>query len=268
MGCKASSEYTDSDRGLNLTDEASDELVRTVSKMSVPARIKTRAKDSESVELQRIHSTGSVVAGSGRQAIQKQLSRRMSKLPSDARSKMIDTIKKVADDRTEHKLGLESRLSSFGMSTKEMDGDGNCQFRSFAFNLFGEQNHHAVTRKAAITHMEKHKDFFAMFFESPGEFKKYLRDMARPKTWGDELTLRAVVEAYGCEAHVVTSEPANWYLVYQPESQDQDRADPKVALCPKGCEPPKLGKQIFLSYVSPIHYNSIISSSKSLRGKE
>ena len=79
--------------------------------------------------------------------------------------------------------------------------------------------------------------------------------MARDMTWGDELTLRAVVEAYGCKARVVTSEPANWYLVYAPESGDDRPAPP----CPaRAKRPPRPGKEVFLSYISPIHYNAVV----------
>ena len=40
--------------------------------------------------------------------------------------------------------------------------------------------------------------------------------MRRSKTWGNELTLRAVADALGCVVHVVTSNEANWYLQYVP----------------------------------------------------
>jgi hypothetical protein len=111
--------------------------------------------------------------------------------------------------------------------------------------------------------------------------------MARNRTWGDELTLRAIVEAYSCEAHVVTSEPANWYLAYSPENPNEPQ-DPAIATCPsnvlssqthsaaackrrrvtptvhvafvaEGQSLPPVRKQIFLSYISPIHYNAIVA---------
>jgi len=93
------------------------------------------------------------------------------------------------------------------------------QFRALADQLFGDQKHHAVTRQAAVDQMRLNSDFFGIYFEAAHEFHAYLRDMGRSRTWGDELTLRAAVEAFGCRAHVVTSEPANWYLVYQPEGE-------------------------------------------------
>ena len=44
---------------------------------------------------------------------------------------------------------------------------------------------------------------FALCWQA--EFEKYLKNMSISGTWGDELTLRAVVEAYGCIAHVSCS---------------------------------------------------------------
>merc|ERR1712039_87522 len=152
---------------------------------------------------------------------------------------------------------MGERLQSVGMRMKTCEGDGNCQFRSLAFNLFGGQNHHAVVRQAAVAYLKKRKDLFGVLFEDASEFKSYVKDMAQNHTWGDELTLRAVVDAYGCEAHVITSEPANWYLVYQPE--EPGSLDKKVAVCPKGLPLPQPGKQVFLSYISPVHYNAVVA---------
>ncbi|CAK9107528.1 Hypothetical protein SCF082_LOCUS50058 [Durusdinium trenchii] len=50
--------------------------------------------------------------------------------------------------------------------------------------------------------------------------------------------------------------PCAWHLVYEPESSDMDSA---IAVCPLGMDPPKARKQIFLAYISPIHYNAIIA---------
>ncbi|CAE7423467.1 OTU11 [Symbiodinium natans] len=182
---------------------------------------------------------------------------RMSRMGTMKREQMIQEVAAAAPEQGLKGASLETRLATFGMQMLEMEGDGNCQFRSMAFNLFGQQDYHASPRQAAVRHMKKHSDFFGVFFEDQAEFSRYLQNMARNGTWGDELTLRAVVEAYGCIAHVVTSEPANWHLVYEPEGPDAPDLD--VAVCPKGMGLPKSRKRIFLSYISPIHYNAIIS---------
>lgn len=269
MGCAASGdkEFCSSD-SLALEDDSAGELVRCVSQATTPSRVSTRKLSQEEFLDQRNRARSDSGAmtrqSSGHVALVhtpsnrsfKRIGSRISSLRPSVRQAMVSNIRDMHESGEGHSRDLDGRLKAFGMQMKEMEGDGNCQFRTLAFNLFGEQAHHAVTRKAAIAHMKKHHDFFSVLFESADEFKEYLRDMARNRTWGDELTLRAVVEAYGCEAHVITSEPANWYLVYQPESAG--RPDPKVAACPKGLQPPKPGKQVFLSYISPVHYNSII----------
>ena len=152
--------------------------------------------------------------------------------------------------------GLIARLRTLGLASVEMEGDGNCQFRSVADQLFGSQQHHSFVRATAVAHMRKSSDFFGMYFETPGEYQAYLRDMGRNRTWGDELTLRACVEAFGCVTHVVTSEAQNWYLVYRPDSPPEPAS--VAQLCEKNKLPtPKPGKDIFINYISPIHYNAV-----------
>jgi hypothetical protein len=86
--------------------------------------------------------------------------------------------------------------------------------------------------------MERNKNIFSIYFDSGSEWKSYVGGMKRSRTWGDELTLRAIADSFGCCIHVVTSTAENWYLKYEPE---------------KPCKPPK---SIFISYIAPIHYNS------------
>jgi len=64
--------------------------------------------------------------------------------------------------------------------------------------------------------MENAKDFFICFFDNSKEFEKYLRLMKRDRTWGDELTLRAMCDYYRVTIHVLTSTPGfgGYYLKY------------------------------------------------------
>ena len=38
------------------------------------------------------------------------------------------------------------------------------------------------------------------------DFERYMKRMARDRTWGDELTLRAICDCFGAVVHVVTSQ--------------------------------------------------------------
>ena len=187
------------------------------------------------------------------------LKKRMSALMSPER----DALKRDLSSLSKSDTGsLASRLAKLGLASHEMRGDGNCQFRGLAFNLFGSQEHHAIVRKACCDHIKTHADFFAVFFDGDDEFRRYLTNMSKDRHWGDELTLRAAVEAYSCIAHIISSEAQNWYLVYTPESED----DVEMML-PVGVKAPPKKKDVYLSYVSPIHYNSVVVSTEDNQGR-
>eukprot|EP00123_Amoebidium_parasiticum_P010864 comp20370_c0_seq1/m.25738 comp20370_c0_seq1/g.25738 ORF comp20370_c0_seq1/g.25738 comp20370_c0_seq1/m.25738 type:complete len:369 (-) comp20370_c0_seq1:414-1520(-) len=144
------------------------------------------------------------------------------------------------NDISEQKRQLADRLKLLGMEQIAMEDDGNCQFRSFSHQLYGTQDYHGALRKLCCQHMEAHSDGFEFYFESKNEWVDYLRKMKMNRTWGDELTLKAMCDMMGTEVHVVTSTLQNWYLKYTPESFRVE-----------------VDKKIFIAYISPIHYNSL-----------
>ena len=135
-------------------------------------------------------------------------------------------------------LLLDQRLARMQLRSVAMGDDGNCQFRSFAHQLFGSQDAHEYVRGEAVGYMRAHADAFSFYFEG-GEFERFLQKMARPMTWGDELTLKAVAERFHVTIHVLTSSEENWSLKYEPDDG-------------------KSVKDIFLLYISPIHYNVFV----------
>jgi len=252
--------------------DAEHELAARLSQVSASeenptVRLSSREVNSQAMEEQRkqvsLSSTqpSPVGAGEDSSGIRKVASSistvRISHLTSTRREQVIQDVTEASLQQHYQHLSLSKRLDTFGMKVLECEADGNCQFRSMAFNLFGNQADHAALRKAAVAHMRKHHEFFSIFFESKSAFKYYLKKMARLGTWGDELTLRAVVEAYACEAHVLTTESANWHLVYLPENTNP--RDLKIAACPKGKKLPRERKLIFLSYISPLHYDAVVA---------
>ena len=136
---------------------------------------------------------------------------------------------------------LEQRLSFLGCRSVTSVGDGNCQFRSCALNLFGSERFHMLVRREAVAQMQRQREVYAQFFESPQLLDRYLRDMNRKGTWGDELSLRAIADAFCCSIHLITSTPSSWYLRYDPE-RGGEKVQPK--------------RHLFLTYISPIHYNA------------
>ena len=189
---------------------------------------------------------------------------RMSRMSFGSRGMLVKKLEAASKGNLPRQPGghaavLLDRLAGLGLASVEMDGDGNCQFRALADQLLGSQRHHEIVRAAAVAHMRAAADYFGMFFETADEFHDYLTDMGHSCTWGDELTLRAAVEAFGCVAHVVTSEPSNWYLVYTPEAPPPDEVCALVGQRCRGSKRPQppSGKEVFINYISPIHYNAV-----------
>eukprot|EP00928_Gymnodinium_smaydae_P066511 TRINITY_DN49502_c0_g1_i1.p1 TRINITY_DN49502_c0_g1~~TRINITY_DN49502_c0_g1_i1.p1 ORF type:complete len:346 (+),score=54.07 TRINITY_DN49502_c0_g1_i1:66-1040(+) len=142
------------------------------------------------------------------------------------------------DSIREGKELLRERCVFLGVYQHEMEDDGNCQFRAISQELFGNQRYHLSVRAAVVQHLRDHADEYKSFFED-AEWQHYVDTMAQPKTWGDELSLRVAAEYFGVRIHVVTSAQENWLLHYEP-----------------GAGIASHSREIFLTYVSPIHYNT------------
>lgn len=138
----------------------------------------------------------------------------------------------------EGKKLLSQRCSFLGLTQVEMKDDGNCQFRAISQELFGTQDHHRLVRAEVVAHMTCHSPEYRAYF-APEEWDAYIAKMSQDGEWGDELTLRATADAFEIRIHVVTSTDQNWYLMYQPSI---------------GCPP---GREVFLTYIAPIHYNTL-----------
>ena len=136
--------------------------------------------------------------------------------------------------------GALFRLANLRLSSVEVGDDGNCLFRALSQQLYGSQEYHAAVRAAIVERMRSEEAFFGAMFEGD-EFDKYLRAMARRRTWGDELCLRAAADWYGVLIHLVTSTSENWYLRYEPAAS-----------------PPN--KHCFLTYISPVHYEAFVAT--------
>ena len=76
---------------------------------------------------------------------------------------------------------------------------------------------------------------------------------------GDELTLKAAVNAYKVTLHAVTSNHENWHLKYDPDFE-HTKLDPYMSTNNR--------KKLFLAYISPVHYNSILPVANSEKPNE
>ena len=107
-------------------------------------------------------------------------------------------------------LLLRQRVENIGVKVVHMKDDGNCQFRSLAQELYGDQELHGLVREKTLAHLAANAENYSFFIGEDAEWQQYLQRMARPRTWGDELTIRAAADCFGVVIHVVTTEHENW----------------------------------------------------------
>jgi hypothetical protein len=211
----------------------------------------------------------------------------------DKNKKQIELRTESGEDRDGHRVnqildGLElmkERLCFLNLRMVEMDDDGNCQFRAISYELFGSQQHHHVVRTRIVTHLRAHSHMFSFYVGEDEEWLRYLEKMSRKQTWGDELTLTAASQAFHVNIHLITTEQCNWLLHYNDEgitnidgksndsvpgnSNDGNGHDDKSE---DGMQPPlakkaKVKRDLFLMYISPIHYNVVAPPRLSAGGR-
>jgi hypothetical protein len=149
-------------------------------------------------------------------------------------------------DETEYYETLRIETAFFeamngkGYHIVEMDGDGNCLFRSIAHQIYLDEDRHLELRLKCVQHLEKHAERFSSFY--PGDFREYLRRMKRPGVWGDDLEIKALEEMTDRLIHIYSSHSE----VIEPLITNFDENE-----IMKGVQP------ILLSYHGKNHYNSV-----------
>ncbi|KAL0048207.1 hypothetical protein WJX82_009891 [Trebouxia sp. C0006] len=140
-------------------------------------------------------------------------------------------------DLLSHEQRLDQRLDKLKLDMFIMGSDGACQFRSISYGLFGTEAYHKAIRRKAILYLREHRSDFEAFLGD--DYDNWVKEMSRQESWGDELTLRAICEAYGIVINVITSDQQHWFMRYEPEVQ------------------PKKNVEVFVTYIAPIHYNAV-----------
>ncbi|KAJ1456920.1 hypothetical protein M885DRAFT_516504 [Pelagophyceae sp. CCMP2097] len=147
---------------------------------------------------------------------------------------------------------LLERLQDFGLVEHSVEGDGACQFRALAHQLFGDQGKHAVVRHAVVQQLRCAPDTYQNFVHE--NFEAYALRMAQPREWGDHVTLQATADAYRIKITVVTSYAERSFI----------RVKPTLYGDADGCASPsrrhpctRARRNIWLAFWAETHYSSI-----------
>jgi hypothetical protein len=162
----------------------------------------------------------------------------------DFQPKVIVQVPTTDEADTDHSR-LDTRLKLYGLREKVVRGDGNCQFRAIADQLFQDQERHAECRTVVINQLRRAAEDYAPYV--PEDYDQYVQTMSLDTTWGDHITLQAAADAYGIAMCVISSYKDNFVVEIQP----------KIKRSARVC---------WISFWAEVHYNSIYPLSNPAAG--
>ncbi|KAJ6792763.1 OTU domain-containing protein [Iris pallida] len=170
------------------------------------------------------------------QKIDGNLGRRLSHLNSISHTPRVNgEIPDVDNATLDHERLLE-RLTTYGLAELQVEGDGNCQFRALADQLYRNPDYHKHVRKEVLKQLKHFRKLYENYV--PMSYKTYLKSMKRSGEWGDHLTLQAAADRFGAKICLLTS----------------FRDTSLIEIVPRDNTP---SRELWLSFWSEVHYNSL-----------
>ncbi|KAJ8531750.1 hypothetical protein ON010_g14212 [Phytophthora cinnamomi] len=139
----------------------------------------------------------------------------------------------------------DSLQTTLGLRIYDIEGDGNCLFRSVSHQIYGDDSHHAIVRAACMDYMESEKEYFEPYVVGDmAAFMRYLRYKRRDGVWGDDPELQALCELYDRPAEVFAYDPVQGFRKLRcfHENSTLSRSRPPIRL----------------SYYGGGHYDSLV----------
>lgn len=164
------------------------------------------------------------------------LGKRLSHLDSIPHTPRINREIPNVDNATLDHGGLSDRLSRYGLAELQVEGDGNCQFRALADQLFRNPDYHKHVRKEVVKQLKQFQKLYESYV--PMSYKNYLKIMKRSGEWGDHITLQAAADRFGAKICLLTSFRETCLIEIVPKDQTPTR-------------------ELWLSFWSEVHYNSL-----------
>lgn len=162
--------------------------------------------------------------------------KRLAHLSSTPHVPRINRSIPTVDDASFDHQRLSERLREYGLGERRMTGDGNCQFRAISDQLYRTPEKHKSVRKQVVYQLKAFKEIYEGYV--PMKYSDYLRRMGRSGEWGDHVTLQAAADSFGMKIWLVTSFRDTSFIEITPKF-------------------PKKLEDIFLSFWSEVHYNSL-----------
>ncbi|KAK3227322.1 hypothetical protein Dsin_007184 [Dipteronia sinensis] len=185
------------------------------------------------------HTIATLLAEEENSKPDSRLGKRLSHLDSIPHTPRINgQIPDVNDATLDHER-LSERLATYGLAELQIEGDGNCQFRALADQLFRNPDYHKHVRKEIIKQLKHFKKLYEGYV--PMKYKTYVKQIKKSGEWGDHVTLQAAADRFGAKICLVTSFRDTCFIEIMPKDKNPTR-------------------ELWLSFWSEVHYNSIYAS--------
>eukprot|EP00775_Hariotina_reticulata_P000180 gene180-369_t len=172
---------------------------------------------------------------------------------------------------SEDRQRLLLRLDMYALKEREVVGDGSCQFRAIADQLWFKQELHSEVREAVVAQLVQHADHYQNYVTT--DYEQYVSSMSQAGTWGDHVTLQAAADAFNCRICIISSFLDNCVISITPTQQQEQQGQQPM---PSDLElMQQAGQQLqqssnhdaggsdyfdrtlWLSFWAEVHYNSI-----------
>lgn len=140
---------------------------------------------------------------------------------------------------------LAAQLRNVGMFIKQSGDDGNCLFRSFADQLFGDEGLHGEVRERCIECMLANEERFGVYCidEDETSYTDYCANMREDGTWGGQVECMAICYAY--QTHCIVHQVAD------------TNGECRTYEMRYNADPTREGRTVMVSYEGNEHYNSV-----------
>jgi len=92
---------------------------------------------------------------------------------------------------------FKNDLISVGYKIKDIMGDGNCLYRAFADQIYGDEENFRIVKNKCLDYIIIEREFFSQFIEGGIEkFDDYIKMKRINGVWGDDLEIQAMSEMY------------------------------------------------------------------------
>ncbi|KAF4381663.1 hypothetical protein CsatB_020302 [Cannabis sativa] len=199
----------------------------------------TSSLNSSSHDTEDDQTIASILAEEEQLKNNRRLGKRLSHLDSIPHTPRINgDIPDVNDASLDHER-LSERLATYDLAELQMEGDGNCQFRALADQLFRSPDYHKHVRKQVVKQLKHHRKLYEGYV--PMKYRSYLRKMKKAGEWGDHLTLQAAADRFETKICLITSFRDTCYIEILPKDKNPTR-------------------EVWLSFWSEVHYNSLYAT--------